>query len=111
MKIELISSKKIKVGDNFYESDSVISSDGEVFEWEREASRLTERDVQSLLKKDPDLIIVSKNKEFKGISHSHSQLLKDKDVTLVTDELFEAVNVFNKAIKTKKDVLIVLPLG
>ena len=111
MKIELISSKRIKIGDNFYESDCVISSDGEVFEWEKETDRLTERDVESLLKKDPDLVVVSKNEEFKGLSHSHSQILKEKDVVLVTDELFEAINVFNAALKAEKYTLIVLPLG
>ena len=111
MKIELISSKKIKIGDNFYESDCVISSDGEIFQWKKEADRLTERDVKSLLKKDPDMVVVPKNEEFKGLSYSHSQTLKEKDVMLIIDELFEAVNVFNAALKTEKYALIVLPLG
>ena len=111
MKIELISSKKIKIGDSFYENDCVISSAGEIFDWKRESDRLTEKDLESLLGKDPDLIIVGEKENFKGVPQSSFKRLKEDDVILITDKLFEAVNSFNTVLKTKKSALIVLPLG
>ncbi len=109
MKIRQISSGKIKIKDKEYSETVVVSSEGIIFSW-KEKEKITEDDIDSFLKKDPDILIISISGKLKEVPFHLQQYLAKKGVILIVDNLSEAINSFNKSIGKDKNILGVFPL-
>ena len=109
MKIDYISPKKIKVVDKSYTDTIIVSSKGIVFSWE-ESEVLEEKDIEKFLKEDPEVLVVARNGDLKKVPFKARNLLKEKDVILIVDDIHEAINSFNKTAQKGKSVLGVFPL-
>jgi len=109
MKIDYISPKKINVADKSYTDTVIISSKGIVFSWE-ESETLEEKDIEKFLKEDPEVLVVARNGNLKKVSFKTRNLLRERDVILVVDDIHEAINSFNKTAEKGKSVLGIFPL-
>ncbi len=110
MLIQKISSKKVKIGEKDYTESMAVSSKGVIFSWNSEEI-LTEKELKPFLKKDPEVIIISKTSNLIKISENAQHLLNKKGILLLFDELNEAINSFNLMVKKRKRAILFLKLN
>ncbi len=109
MKVKYISPKKIEIDDKSYEESVVVSSKGVVFSW-KEQEVLKKKEMEDFIKKDPEVIVIALNGKLKKVPFKTRSLLQKEGITLIVDEIHEAINAFNKAIVKRKSVLGAFPL-
>jgi hypothetical protein len=110
MLIKKISSKKVKIGKKDYTESVAVSSEGYIFSWSAKKDRLTKKELKPFLERGPEVIIVTKTSNLSKIDQNLQELLKEKGVLLLFDELNEAINSFNLMVKKKKKAILFLDL-
>ncbi len=106
MRIEYISPKTIKIGENRYDENVVVSSKGLVFDW-KEKSEIQKEEAKMLLRRNPEMVIIGKTDNSNPVSPEVKELFNRKKAVVVEENLREAINCFNEAAKLYTTLLVV----
>ena len=107
MKIEKCAFGSITIDGKVYQSDLIIYPDGTIQDvwWRREGHRLSKEDIESLIDKEPEVIVVGTG--ISGLMRPEKGLaeyLLQRKIEFICAPNHEAMNILNRLFDSKRKI-------